>query len=505
MKNHKLINKLFKNKISKLRLVLMSSLLLFTITLNSCDDFIEVAPEDVIDAGSFFANPDELIFAVNGVYAYQRNIFGSFEFFNLIEARSDNAAQNQLDQKERIETDTFEETPGNLLLVNVWTQNYILINNANNVINRAPNVPFDTSAEEILIARATGEAKFLRAVSYFILVNMFGDIPLRIEPTEDFDNATIPRSPVADVYAQIISDLEDAISVLPNQYTGGTFNEEGRVTRLAALSLLGKVLLQRGNNAAASAALENVIGQYTLLSDYSNLYAAGNDNTDESIFEISFNPGNQTGLGMNNILIPASEAAALGIVAGGFAGNLPTFPTQDVQDIYEVGDLRKEASITIYDNNGTQRPYVSKFIDLDAAGAGSDINMVWLRYADVLLMKAEADGESAASYELINQVRRRAFGLPSNTPNPSIDINESTPGTFLQKVMLERRREFVFEGHRYFDLKRLPPAEALSIINTHLSSEYTGIPTVQDYQLIYPIPQTEIDVSNGVITQNPGY
>jgi hypothetical protein len=505
MKNPNINTTLWKNKLSRFPVVLFTSLALLILTLGACDDFIEVAPEDVIDAESFFSNPDELIFAVNGVYASQRNIFGSLDYFNLIEGRSDNAAQNQLDQKERIETDTFEETPGNLLMVGIWTQNYILINNANNVIQRAPNVPFDTGIEENLISRAVGEAKFLRAMSYFILVNMFGDIPLRTEPTTDFENATIPKSPVADIYTQIISDLEDAIEVLPNTYTGGTFNEEGRVTRLAALAFLGKVHLQGGNNSAASTTLENVMGRYSLLDDYSDVHAVGNDNTGESIFEISFNPGNQTGLGMNNNFIPRSEAVALGIVAGGFSGNLPTFPTQDIQDIYETGDLRKEAAITIYDNNGTPRPYISKFIDLDAAGAGSNINMVWLRYADVLLMKAEADGESTASYELINQVRRRAFGQAPNTPDPAIDINASTPGTFLEKVMLERRRELVFEGHRYFDLKRLPAAVALSIINSHLSAEYTGVPTVREHQLIYPIPQTEIDVSNNVITQNPDY
>lgn len=489
-------------RISHLFRVILASL---TITMLSCDDFIEVAPEDVIDGETFFSNPDELLFALNGVYAYQRNIFGNFNYFNLIEARSDNAGQDQLDQKERVETDTFEETPGNLLLVNVWTQNYILINNANNVINRAPDVPFETADEGALIDRAVGEAKFLRAYSYFILVNMFGEVPLRTEPTSDFDNATLPRNPVSDVYAQIVTDLNDAIAVLPVSYSGGQLQEEGRVTRLAAYTLLAKVQLQLGNKSAASSALENVMGQYELLEEYGDIHAAGNDNTAESIFEVSFNPTNETGLGMNNALIPASEAAALGIVAGGFAGNLPTYPTQDALSIYEAGDTRAATSISTYDNNGNPALYISKYIDLDAAGAGSDINLVVLRYADALLMKAEADGESAASYELINRVRRRAFGEDPNTPNPAIDIDAATPGTFTEKLFLERRRELVFEGHRYFDLKRLPPADALEIINSHLSAEYSGVPTVEEYQLIYPIPQGEIDVSNGVITQNPGY
>ena len=507
MKNIKDICALRKLKIYVSKYILPSwvMILALAIPLNSCDDFVDVAPEDVIDADSFFSNPDELIFALNGVYAYQRNIFGSLNYFNLIEARSDNAGQDQLDQKERVETDTFEDTPGNLLLVNIWTQNYILINNANTVIARAPDVSFDTSDEKALIDRAIGEAKFLRALSYFVLVNMFGDVPLRIEPTTDFSKSTIPKNTVAEVYSQIISDLNDAIAVLPPNYSDGQQQEIGRVTKLAAYTLLGKVQLQIGDKSAASSALENVLGQYDLLQNYRDIYAPGNDNTAESIFEVSFNPTNMTGLGFNNSLIPSSEAARLGIVAGGFSGRLPTFPTQDVQGIFEIGDLRAEASIATYDNNGSSEQYISKYIDLDAAGTGSNINLILLRYADVLLMKAEADGESAASYELINEVRRRAFGKDPNVPDPTIDIGIATPGTFLEKVMLERRREFVSEGQRYLDLKRLPSADAISIINDHLSTEYTGVPTVEEYQLIYPIPQGEIDVSKNIVTQNTGY
>ena len=473
----------------------------FFMLVTACDDFIEVAPEDRIDAGAFFSNSDELVFALNGVYASQRGIYGGGNYFNLIEARSDNMALNQDEQKERVETDTFEETPGNLLMVSVWTQNYILINNANTVIARALAVPFASPIEEALINRAVGEAKFLRAMSYFTLVNMFGDIPLRREPTTDFDNANVAKSSEADVYELIISDLTDAAASLPPSYDVGSFNEEGRATGFAALSLLGKVQLQNGNASGASTALGTVIGEYSLLSDFADIYAPGNDNTSESIYEISFNPTNQTGLGVNNGYIPASEASRLGIVAGGNSSLLPAFPTADLVSIYEVGDTRAAATFTAY-TGGNSPYYISKYIDLSAAGDGSDINLAVLRYADVLLMKAEADGESAASYELINQVRRRAFGQDPSTPDPAVDIDGSTPGTFLEKVMLERRRELAFENHRWFDLRRLPDSDALSILNSHMAAEYTGVPTITAAHLVYPIPQQEIDVSGGVVVQN---
>ncbi len=494
MKNLRYKNRLSFNKYQFLMMIFASLLM-----MPSCDDFIDVAPQDRIDAEAFFSNPDELVFALNGVYASQRGIYGGGNYFNLIEARSDNAGMNQEEQKERVETDTFEETPGNLLLLNIWTTSYILINNANTVIDRAPDVPFSSDTEETLINRVVGEAKFLRAMSYFTLVNMFGDVPLRTTPTTDFDNADLAKSTEAQVYAQIVSDLTDAAAVLPESYTGGAFNEVGRATRFAALTMLGKVQLQNGNSSEASAALAQVINEYTLLSDYADIHAAGNDNTAESIYEVSFNPSNQTGLGFNNAFIPASEATRLGIVAGGNAALLPTFPTQDITGIFETGDERAAASFTAY-TGGNSTHYISKYIDVNAAGDGSDINIVVLRYADVLLLKAEADGESAASYELINQVRRRAFGQDSSTPDAAIDIDGGTPGTFLEKVMLERRREFVFENQRWLDLKRLPDTDALAIINSHLSAEYSGVPVVSASRLTYPIPQQEVDVSGGVVT-----
>lgn len=503
MKKHKILTRIWKQLFSKTRtsffLIMMSSSLI----ISSCDDFIDVAPEDVIDANSFYSNADELVFAVNGLYASQRPIYGSNLFYILNDGRSDNVIFGEGGNPADGALDVFEENAANNILVITWVNHYILINNANTVIKRAPEVPTANSGEADLISRATGEAKFLRAMTYFSLVQLWGSVPLRTEPTEDFNNSVVPRSSVDDIYSLIISDLNDAISSLPPSYPGGPLNEVGRATSLAAQALLGKVLLQKGDAPAASAALGNVIGQGSLLGDYSKIHAAGNDNTIESIFEISFNPVNQTGLTMNNFFIPTSVAQELGIVAGGFAP-LPAYrPTADIQTIYEAGDLRAESTFKLYDLDGVMTPYISKYIDLAAAGAGSNINLVLLRYADVLLMKAEADGENAASYELINKVRRRAFGQDPNVADPAIDINAATPGTFFEKVQLERRREFAFEYQRWPDLLRNP--NVLTIMNAHLLAEFTNTTPIDSHNLLYPIPQFEINSSDGVVTQNPGY
>ena len=495
---------------SKIRITFLLVLLCMSVLTTSCDDFIDVAPEDAIDATAFFSNADELVFAVNGLYSSQRGIYGSNLLYIMHEGRSDNVIFADVNSANAVDQtlDIFAEQSTNNVLVTNWVNHYILINNANNVLKNARSVPFENQVEEALIGRSVAEAKFLRAMTYFSLVTLWGSVPLRTDPTEDFDNAVVPRSTVSDVYALIILDLTEAVAALPTSYSGGKFNEVGRATRYTAQALLGKVHLQNGNPSAASTVLEDVIagGTYALLSDYADIHAAGNDNTAESIFEVSFNPENNTGLNLNNFFIPISVASDLGIVAGGFSELPPYRPTANVQSIYEAGDMRAAASFQLFDLDGVQTPYISKYIDLDAAGQGSDINLVLLRYADVLLMKAEADGENAASYELINQVRRRAFGQDPDAPDPAIDIDASTPGTFTEKLQLERRREFAFEYQRWPDLLRLPDSDVIAIMNDHLSAELPGIATpIDDHNLIYPIPEFEIETSNGVVDQNDGY
>lgn len=478
-----------------------------SLTITSCsDDFLDVEPRDRIDGTSFFSNDNEMIIGVNGVYAAQRTILargdgGTPLLYTLFESRSDNAGSDHTDQVERVETDLFNETPGNNPIIGAWESMWTLVNLANLVMASS------TTAEgnQAIIDRVVGEAKFLRAYTYFQLTLLWGDLPLRTEPTADFSNTILPKSSVADIYNLIVQDLTEAASALPESYSGGFGNEIGRATSGAALTLLGKVELQRGNNAAAETALRQVLGRYQLLANFSDIHTGGNDNSAESIYEISNNPANQTGWFGNNAFIPDNIAADLGIVAGGSPRLfLSIYPTQDLVDSFDPADLRIPATFGI-DTEGTYKgPYISKFIDLNTAVAGSDINLVVLRYADVLLMLAEAIGENEEAYDLINQVRGRA-GLPN--------IDAASPGTFIEKVMNERRWEFAFELHRWVDLLRLPQSEVIDIMSAQLSSQqqdkfgltFDTSLIRPERNLLYPIPQTEIDISNGVVEQNPGY
>ena len=475
-----------KNKVSLLLRIVLPALIISTY---SCEDFIDLTPLDRVDATTFYANADEVVIGVNGVYASQRNIFGGGSPYMIIETRSDNVAMIATEQAERIEHDTFEETPGNLNVLANWTQMYITINMANSVIKFGPEATGDAE----LITRCVAEAKFMRALTYFQLVTLYGGVPLRLTPTTDFSNTVVARSDESAVYDQIRQDLNDAIVVLPEFYSGSSKSEKGRATKYAAITLLGKVELQAGNKTAAESAFRQVIGKYSLLTDYSSVWAAGNKNTAEAIYEVNFLPDNQTGFGLPTTLIPASEAARLGIKAGG-ASVLTEFPTQDMIDAFEVGDLRKDASIAFAVDNG--QAYVSKFMDLNAATYGHNINWIVLRYADVLLSLAEAIGEGAEAYGFINEVRNRA-GLP--------DIDAATPGTFMEKLMHERQVEFAFEMHRWNDLLRLPDQEVIDIMEADLLRERGKEYNITSDNLLYPIPLTEIEISKGVVTQNPGH
>lgn len=485
------------------------SLFLIINLMISCNDFLEVVPEDRIDANAFNVTDEELLISLTGAYRsfglslQVRDAPGS-SLFQMLEARSDNTFMDHTDNRERVEIDIFQESPGNLPLDGAWAAFYRTINAANLVIDAGNNVEVDSE----LVKRIIGEAKFIRAFNYYYMVNLWGGLPLRTNPTTDFGNTTMARSSVTDVYNSIVQDLVEAIQVLPDSYNGSTGNEVGRATKYAALTLLGKVELQRGNKEAAEVALRQVLGKFSLLENFGDIYEPGNNNSAESIFEVDFNPEIQTG-SIYWQLIPNSVAMELGIVAGGQTREIVSFgATQDLIDSFDdPNDLRIPHTFGLLEEGALPGGYITKFLDLTANSNGSDVNFVFLRYADVLLMLAEAIGEGTEAYDLINLVRNRA-----NLP----DIDASTPGTFMEKLMNERRLEFAFEMHRWLDLLRLPENEIIDLMNTQLSEQqefFTAYPiyvfgtdfNLTSDDLLFPIPQAEIDISDGVVEQNPGY
>ena len=465
------------------------SLLIVTIFLNSCgDEFLSPTPLSFVGGDSFFKSEKELNTAVIDMYdAIQGiNSFSSGDNhgiqieFQLTEMRSDNTkTKSQEGEQAEIESYNIEATNG--VVADYYSSFYNVIYRANVVL-----LNLDVATNENRAA-IEGEAKFVRAYAYFNLVRLFGDIPLvdRVISPED-EEISFTRVSTTSIYALIVSDLENAVSSLDNSYIN-------RASKAGAETLLAKVHLTLGSYSTARTLLESVMGSgYSLESNFVDVfYKEGND---EVIFAVGFTPDNANdsqnfsaewlnAVGRTSGINYVTDEARAALDALG--GDRTTFSyRQDVAQPthYQVvkylpnGDA--DLGIQATSNNPTQ--------------AGND--WIVLRYADVLLMHVEsilaggaltADAAAIASFQ---STRDRA-GL--NTPVVSVSK---------QDLLDERRVELAFENHRLFDLIGFGVAESV-LGNFATNNGYSFSAT----DLLLPIPESEIGLSSGALTQNPGY
>ena len=377
----------------------------------------------------------------------------------------------------------------------VWEANYQGIARANYALYYLPDLKID----EALKTRLIGESKFLRALYYFRLAKMFGGVPLikgipSIKNQDDINTANT-RVSKEEIYAFIITDLEDAAASLPIQYGG---SDLGRATKGAALTMLARVHMYLGTSPDWQKVKDlttEVMGLgYHLTPDYSNIWREIGENNEESIFEIQAR-GETPSKGVQGYFVTQGARGA-----GGWGWGFNT-PTQDLANAYEPNDTRKDATIifrgetlwdgflvanTVSNPMYNQKAYVSKTEEsFNGDDWESNKNIRILRYAEVLLMNAEAalkvGGDAATP---LNAVRHRA-GLGDA---PVVD---------LMAVWKERRVELAFEHDRYFDLVR--QGRAGVVLRAH------GKNFVDGKHELFPIPQAQIDLSKGLLTQNPGY
>jgi hypothetical protein len=485
-------------------------LLLPLLALLGCsEDFLNLAPQSQVSLETFYGSPADFRTAVNATYAaLQSNDLYGNTFHHLSEVPADNVSVQNPGGAGRVqmsEIDLFVHSPTNASIQSFFSGSYLAIQRSNLVLERIGPVQMPDALKNQFI----GEAKFLRALNYFNLVRLFGDVPLVLTEIKDAQEGyQFTRSPVADVYKQLIDDLKDAESKLPATYTGADI---GRATRGAAKTLLGKVYLTQKDFPQAAATLKEVIDLtatggrvYDLAPQYRDNFDPAKSNNvghRESIFEVQFKTG---GIGEGSIYTTGAappngpvSITGVGIGNGGFM-----LPTPDAVQAYPRTDPRRSANFDSLRINGLMNVWVKKYLQPQYGSipfnvSDSDMNFPLLRFADVLLMYAEAlnevnGGPNAAAYEAINRVRRRAYGVTNTSADVPPGLDKAA---FALAVETERRLELAFEGHRWFDLVRT--GRALPVMTSK------GF-AMQPFHVLFPIPQSERDI-NPKITQNDGY
>ncbi|ROI07816.1 RagB/SusD family nutrient uptake outer membrane protein [Chryseobacterium sp. H3056] len=481
---------------------------LFALTAINCsDDFLDKVQPDTINTGNYPQTAEELITLVNGAYQpLQRP-----KLYNMRMWTSDIFAGNSIvgagggeDGIETTQLSNFVTSTDNQGVLDLWRGPWPGILSANIIIKTAPTINIDDATRN----RSLGEAYFLRAHYYFILVRFFGDVPLVTEPQDVNGDLYPARAPKADIYNLIVSDLEKAAELLPlkSQYSE---SDKGRASKGAAMGLLAKVYLTQGNwqkTVDLTTQLQSM--GYALNADYSDNFNINNENSVESLFEVQYasNGGYDFWSNENQASWTSTFMGPRGsnFVGGGWGWNQPT---QEFISSYEAGDLRKAKTVFYegcpqYDGKEYQANYsltgynVRKFlVPLSAFPSydNSPLNFPVLRYSEVLLMKAEALnelGQTAAAAAPLNLVRARA-GLSG--------VSGLSQANFREKVLHERRMELAFEGQRWFDLIRVNNGQyGLDFFHS------IGKTNATTKHLLLPIPQIERD-RNPNLTQNPGY
>lgn len=433
-------------------IIIIGLLLVFT----SCEDFLVQAPVDLI--GDEFVIEDDASAegVVLGMYSSMQttSAWGDLVIFTPGILSDEMNFTGTFPTKEQFFVNNI--TAENVTMRGMWSQAYRTILIANTFLERAPDVG---GLDPVLVTQLTAEAKFGRAFAHFDLVKFWGDVPL-VLVTDKAIVEIIPRTSVATVYAQIITDLTEAEAVLPYNSS-----EKNRVTKGAAQALLARVYLYTGDMTQAGAWADKVIqnGGYSLEPNYTDVFTQGpGGGSSETIWQLFASSGDQ------NLLAWYTQPVS-------FGGRIDYAPSPKTVALLEddINDTRRNLIVDDPDRPGG---FVTiKYTDV---ATGTDQPNV-LRLADMYLIRAEANSSVAD----INVVRARAGAAPI--------------ATYSQSALLdERMRELAFEGHRWFDLIRTGNVNAVMSVTKPISWDATDE--------LLPIPQREID-QNPTLTQNPGY
>ncbi|RLD63897.1 MAG: RagB/SusD family nutrient uptake outer membrane protein [Bacteroidetes bacterium] len=485
-------------------------LFFLAVLFNSCSDMLDVDLQGEYTNNTFYKTKEQVLFTLNATYQICSFTSTNNNLWVFGDVASDDAVKggNSGDLSDITYVNDFNVNSDNGQIESIWKHYYEGIVRANNVIYYVPNIKMD----EKLKQRIIGEAKFLRAYFYFNLTNIFGKIPLKTSPINNVKDLSIPVSPIEDIYNQIEQDLIDASTVLPTSYDATNI---GRATRGAALGLLSKAYLFQKKWALALENADSVeqLG-YSLMPIYSQNFRIPYQNNTESIFEIQQLSGQSPALGsyLNQYFSPKP--------IGGYAFDAPTQNFVDEFEVtqdsvvdprldYTVGrkgekwvngeNFDPSWSVTGYLN----KKHVEPKAETPIIGDGN-LDYVYMRFAEILLIKAEALNELNRCAEALiplNKVRKRArecylydttlVGYNGAIPNKLLPDISNTDQSYLRSAIRhERRVELGFEFHRFFDLMRYGKNVAEQALNnTNFNYEQ---------HRYFPIPQSEIDSNNQI-------
>lgn len=481
-----------------------------TLFLFSCSKLSE-KPASVIVSNQFYTNSSDAVAAVNAVYnTLNSDPLGDFAMYGRqLNLLTENASDNQIFSPSNTNPDvralgTATYVSINSRILKNWQQQYFGINRANIAIDQVASIPASAFSDTALQTRLINEAKFIRALLYFNLVRLWGAVPLILHnPTSvEVTAQQVPRTLQDSVYAQIIQDLTDATH-LPASYAAADI---GRVTSGAAHTLLAKVYVTLRQWQLAQTELQTVITGgygYALFPNFKDVFQKATKNGIEHIFSVQF---------VSN----GGEANSTQSLSQSFTSfNTGTYPIDipsdsSISGLFDSTDTRK--AVTFYTSqfnaqsgqtsvfHNPYTPYFNKFVDFSITPLNnqpvSGINFPVIRYAEVLLLDAETrneinGGPTTEAYQSINQVRARAH-VPDLTPG----LNQSE---FRDSVFLERRKEFIQEGHRWFDLKRQGGDVLVNSLKVFSAKQAASLKDT-----LFPIPLTEIQL-DPLLTQNPGW
>ena len=490
---------------------ILYSFIIILSMFSSCS-FLDEKPIDRLVTDNFYSSAKDGQAAVDAVYQQLNSLYKRLIYL-VGELPTDNMKNGLgmpnafLQNLEFLRIDSQNTFVGDM-----WTNCYSGISRANTAIEKIPGITMDVTLQN----RFIGEAKFLRALYYFNLVRFFGDVPL-ITKLKTINDAMGPRIPKEEVYKLIIDDLTFAENNLPVRKDYSS-NDEGRATKGAAKILLGKIYLTKGDFAKAKDKLaevvesENVYG-YGLQPNYADNWNPAKEAGIEAVFYLEYKkdpfPSNgEMGLAGPKYSIPGGNIGVAG-------SNEADIPTQELYDQYDERDLRRSKNLRFnFTNPKTGKVFKSSiplsgkyWLDGVLAANECDVNMHVIRYADAILMYAEAlneTGDAIKALTQLNRIRTRAFG------NASGNFTPMSKDDFRKTVIQERKLEFFHEGQRWFDLVRT--GTFIQRMKEHSAYEAkvaeknkTDIATnIKDAYTLMPIPQREIDL-NPALVQNPGY